>query len=222
MVCLAGPGKLPQSHRATGYAIAVPRLIRINTMQNNTIFRTPVVAPLFRAVFRAITFILGWKIVGDRPEEKKCLLIAVPHTSNWDFPAMMAVAFTLRLPVNWMGKHTLFPAGPLGAIMRWFGGISIDRRKSHNTVEQMAEAYQQRDELMLIITPEGTRSEVERWKGGFYHIAVAAGVPIYLGSVDVATKTAGVGPAFYPTGDYEADLREMMAFYEGKQGFRRR
>ena len=121
-----------------------------------------------------------------------------------------------------MGKHTLFPKGPLGAIMRWFGGIAIDRRKRHNTVEQMAEEYRRRDELLVVITPEGTRSEVDRWKGGFYHIACAANVPIVLGFVDAKTKTTGLGPTFYPTGDYEADLKEIMAFYENMQGLKKR
>ncbi len=117
-----------------------------------------------------------------------------------------------------MGKHTLFPRGPLGAIMRWFGGISIDRRKSNNTVEQVAEEYRTRDELMVVIPPEGTRSAVERWKAGFYHIAQAADVPIILGYVDAKTKTMGLGPAFFPTGNYEADLKEIKAFYKDMRG----
>ena len=90
--------------------------------------------------------------MGEKPEHKKCVLIAVPHTSNWDFPTMMVIAFVLGLDVHWMGKHTLFPRGPLGAIMKWFGGIAVDRRKNHNMVEQMAEEFSQRDEMMLIIT----------------------------------------------------------------------
>lgn len=189
-------------------------------MQNNTIFNTPVIAPLFRALCKAVTRLLGWRVIGEFPTEKKCVVIAAPHTSNWDFLVMLTVAFHFRLSVNWMGKHTLFPRGPLGAVVRWFGGISIDRRKKHNTVEQVVEEYGRRDELMVVITPEGTRSVVDQWKAGFYHIAHAAGVPIYLAFMDVKTKTVGLGPTFYPTGDYDADLKEIMAFYEDKQGFR--
>lgn len=189
-------------------------------MQKQTIFRTPVVRHCFRWLFVLTSRLLGWKVVGKAPAEKKCILIAAPHTSNWDFPTMMVVAFVLGLDIHWMGKHTLFPKGPLGAIMRWFGGIPIDRRAKHNTVDQMVEHYRQRDELLVLITPEGTRSKVERWKEGFYHIARGAEVPIYLGFVDVSKKETGLGPAFYPSGDVERDIAEIRRFYEGKTGFR--
>ncbi len=191
-------------------------------MQKNTIFKNSLLTFLLRPLFLFTCRLIGWKVLGQKPEQKKCVLIAAPHTSNWDFPTMMVIAFVLGLDVHWMGKHTLFPKGPLGAIMRWFGGIAIDRRKRHNTVEQMAEEYRRRDELLVVITPEGTRSEVDRWKGGFYHIACAANVPIVLGFVDAKTKTTGLGPTFYPTGDYEADLKEIMAFYENMQGLKKR
>ncbi|MAY39645.1 MULTISPECIES: lysophospholipid acyltransferase family protein [Spongiibacter] len=191
-------------------------------MQKNTIFKNSLLTFLLRPLFLFTSRLIGWKVLGQKPEQKKCVLIAAPHTSNWDFPTMMVIAFVLGLDVHWMGKHTLFPKGPLGAIMRWFGGIAIDRRKRHNTVEQMAEEYRRRDELLVVITPEGTRSEVDRWKGGFYHIACAANVPIVLGFVDAKTKTTGLGPTFYPTGDYEADLKEIMAFYENMQGLKKR
>lgn len=189
-------------------------------MQKHTIFKTPVVSGFFRYLFLMLLRMLGWRIVGQRPPEEKCVLIAAPHTSNWDFPTMMAAAFVLRLELHWMGKHTLFPAGPVGAIMRWFGGIPIDRRQAQNTVEQMVEHFRQRDELLILITPEGTRRKVELWKAGFYHIAVGANVPIYLGFVDAARREAGVGGVFIPTGDYARDLAEIQAFYSDKQGFR--
>ncbi len=187
-------------------------------MQKHTIFKSPPLTFLLRPLFMLITKMVGWKVVGEKPEHKKCVLIAVPHTSNWDFPVMMVMAFVLRMDVHWMGKHTLFPRGPLGAIMRWFGGISIDRRKSNNTVEQVVSEYRSREELMVVIPPEGTRSAVESWKAGFYHIAQAAGVPIILGYVDAKTKTMGLGPAFFPTGNYEADLKEIKAFYKDMRG----
>ncbi|WP_286694847.1 lysophospholipid acyltransferase family protein [Spongiibacter sp. UBA1325] len=190
-------------------------------MQKNTIFKSALIRFFLRPFFKLTTRLLGWKILGEKPEHKKCVLIAVPHTSNWDFPTMMVIAFVLGLDVHWMGKHTLFPRGPLGAIMKWFGGIAVDRRKNHNMVEQMAEEFSQRDEMMLIITPEGTRSAVNRWKGGFYHIAQAAGVPVILGYVDSNTKTMGLGPAFFPTGGYDADLAEIANFYKGMRGLKK-
>lgn len=191
-------------------------------MQKTTIFKTPLLSGFFRYLFMVATRLMGWKIVGERPADKRCVLIAAPHTSNWDFPTMMAAAFVLRLDLHWMGKHTLFPRGPLGSIMRWFGGIAIDRSQRHNTVEQIVEQYRLRKELLVLITPEGTRSDVEQWKAGFYHIARGAGVPIYLGFVDAKRREAGVGPVFYPSGDYLADLAEIMRFYRDKQGFRQR
>ncbi|QQD19625.1 lysophospholipid acyltransferase family protein [Spongiibacter nanhainus] len=189
-------------------------------MQEQTIFRTPGVRHGFRWLFMLTCRLIGWKVVGKAPAEKKCILIAAPHTSNWDFPTMMVAAFVLGLDIHWMGKHTLFPKGPLGAIMRWFGGIPVDRRAKHNTVEQMVEHFRQRDALLVLITPEGTRSKVERWKEGFYHIARGAEVPIYLGFVDASKKETGLGPAFYPSGDVERDIAEIRRFYEGKTGFR--
>lgn len=188
-------------------------------MQKQTIFKTPVVSGFFRYFFKICTRLIGWKIVGEKPADDKCVLIAAPHTSNWDFPTMMVAAFVLGMDVHWMGKHTLFPKGPLGAIMRWFGGIAIDRREARNTVEQMVAQYKKREQLLVLITPEGTRTRVDSWKAGFYHIAVGAGVPIYLGFVDTKTKQAGIMQAFYPTGDYQQDLPAIMQFYKDKQGF---
>lgn len=189
-------------------------------MQKLTIFKTPLVNGFFRVLFKILTALKGWRVVGERPTEKKYMLIAAPHTSNWDFPSMMGAAFVLGFSPHWMGKHTLFPKGPLGAIMRWFGGIPVERSTANNTVEQMVEQYHQRDELCVIITPEGTRGKVNKWKGGFYHIAMGAGVPIYLAFVDIPSKTVGIGAVFHPTGDYAADLVKIKAFYADKVGFR--
>lgn len=188
-------------------------------MQTRTVFTTPFVSGFFRVIFKIITRVIGWRIVGEKPSDKKYMLIAAPHTSNWDFPTMMVVAFVLGLDPHWVGKHTLFPKGILGALMRWLGGIGIDRRKAHNTVDQMIAQYAAREELMVLIAPEGTRSKVEHWKAGFYHIAVGAGVPIYLGFLDTKTRTTGIGKAFYPTGDYEKDILAIKAFYKDKVGF---
>ena len=105
--------------------------------------------------------------------------------------------------------------------MRWLGGIPINRTTANNTVEQAAAAFGRSQELVLLITPEGTRGKVDRWKAGFYHIAQRVDLPIQLAFVDAATKTVGFGPLFQPTGDFEADLAEIRAFYQGKAGIRR-
>jgi 1-acyl-sn-glycerol-3-phosphate acyltransferase len=132
------------------------------------------------------------------PDCGKLVIIAAPHTSNWDFVFGMTGAFALGLELHWMGKHTLFKP-PLGGVMRWLGGLAIDRRAAHGVVEQVADEFARRGQLLLVVTPEGTRSKVERWKTGFWHIARAAGVPILLGGLDygwtrLRAQAAGVRP----------------------------
>lgn len=188
-------------------------------MQAYTIFNTPVITPVMRAAFRFCQYLLGWKVQGKRADLEKCVYIAAPHTSNWDFPLMLSVCFTVGIRSRWIGKHTLFP-WPVGGLMRYLGGISIDRRKASNTVEQMKEQYDQRDNLELIITPEGTRSKVGEWKSGFYRIAVAADVPVVPAAVHAPDKVVIIGEPFYPTGDYERDLAEIRKFYDGRIGLR--
>lgn len=188
-------------------------------MQSITIFNTPVLTTIVRPLFRLAQRFRGWSVKGDRPDLDKCVYIAAPHTSNWDFLLMLSVCFTVGIRPRWIGKHTLFPP-IVGSFMRWLGGISIDRRKKSNTVEQMCQHYERLDSLELIITPEGTRGRVDDWKTGFYRIAVAANVPIIPASVHVPGKVVEIGEPFHPTGDYETDLAEIMKFYEGKVGFR--
>jgi 1-acyl-sn-glycerol-3-phosphate acyltransferase len=159
----------------------------------------------------------GWKIEGSVPESERFVLIAAPHTSNWDFPFMMAVALGLRQKVYWMGKHTLF-SGWKGPIARWLGGISVDRRNSHDVVGQSIAQYGVQDKLILVIAPEGTRGSVRSWKTGFYHVANGANVPIVTGFLDYSRKVGGVGPSILPTGDYEADMAKIWAFYSQIKG----
>lgn len=184
-----------------------------------TMFSTPVIAPLLRLLGRLGLRLTGWRTVGNAPDLDKYVLICAPHTSNWDFPMMLFVVLKFRVDVHWMGKHTLFPF-PIRALMKWLGGIPINRSAAHNTVEQAAQAFHRSESLVLIITPEGTRSKVDRWKAGFYHIAQRAKVPVQTAFLDVKSKTVGFGPLFEPTGDYDADLARIQAFYQDKQGFR--
>ena len=182
-----------------------------------TVFSTPVITPLLRFLAILVLKLIGWKARGEVLAHQRCVLIGAPHTSNWDFPLMLLVVLKLRLRVFWMGKHTLFPF-PFAGLMKWLGGIPIDRSSSHNVVNETVRQYRENDELVVLIPPEGTRSKVERWKTGFYHIANLAQVPILLGYVDAAKKEAGIADFFSPTGDLEKDMQEIRAFYASKKG----
>jgi len=161
----------------------------------------------------------GWKVIGDFPKDAKFVAIAAPHTSNWDFPVFMAAVGYLRLHISFLGKHTLFK-GPLGWFFYWLGGIPVVRegKSAADVVDRAVEEFEKRDRLILGLAPEGTRSKVTKWKTGFYRIAVQAGVPILPAYLDASIKEIGFGDLFYPTGDMEADLKALQAFYAGKQG----
>ena len=189
-------------------------------MQSYTVFNTPIIAPFVRACLMLCQTLLGWRVKGQRANLNKCIYIAAPHTSNWDFPLMLSVCFTVGIQARWIGKHTLFP-WPFAWIMHWLGGISIDRSKAGNTVEQMRIQYEEQDNLELIITPEGTRSKVKDWKSGFYHIAIAADVPVMMAAVHAPDKVVILSEPFYVTGDYDKDMIEINKFYAGKVGLRR-
>jgi len=182
-----------------------------------TVFSTPIITPLLRAVSVLILKLSGWTARGETLAHQRCVLIGAPHTSNWDFPLMLMVVLKLRLRVFWMGKHTLFPF-PFGWFMKWLGGIPINRSAAHGTVEETVRQYREHDELIVLIPPEGTRKKVHKWKTGFYHIAWNAGVPILLGYVDMGKKEAGFTDFFTPTGNLEQDMEEIIAFYRGKTG----
>ena len=184
-----------------------------------TVFSTPLLTPTLRLIAMVILRLMGWTAIGRELHRPKLVLIGAPHTSNWDFPLMLLIVLKLRLNVFWMGKHTLFRF-PFGGLMRWLGGIPIDRSKSNNVVQQVTEEYNKQSELVVLIPPEGTRSKVDRWKTGFYHIARNAGVPILLGYVDAPRKEAGLADFFTPTGDLERDMAAIRAFYADKGGLK--
>lgn len=181
---------------------------------HQTVFSTPIVNTLLRAFSVAYLRLTGWKVSGSLPEQaQKSVFIAAPHTSNWDLPYTLMVAFSLRLNIYWMGKASLFQF-PFGSLMRWLGGIAVDRSKTNNLVAASAQAIlEATGALQLIVPPEGTRSKTRYWKTGFYHIAVAAQVPIVLAYMDYERKISGLGPMFVPTGDLEADMVKIKAFY---------
>lgn len=168
-------------------------------------------------IAKFILKILGWKVINELPDEKKYMLIAAPHTSNWDFPLGLMVKFSLRIKLNYLGKGSLFDS-PFGWLFRALGGIPVYRKKRLNMVDQMVQQFNQREHMILAMSPEGTRSYLEHWKSGFYHIAYKAGVPIAMATLDFGNKMVRLGSAFMPTGDIHADMKIIRAFYEGVQG----
>ena len=184
---------------------------------HHTIFDTPVVNVIMHWISRLVLQLTGWRVVGGAPVAPKYVLIAAPHTSNWDFPVTLMVCFALRLRVYWMGKASLFPP-LLGGVMRWLGGIPVNRERSGNLVQGTVDAFNSNQRLTVIVPPEGTRSKVTHWKTGFYYIAQGAGVPIALGYLDFRRKEGGIGRMFEPTGDITADMVEIQAFYAGVTG----
>lgn len=184
-----------------------------------TLFSTPVVNTVLRAVSRIVLRLNGWTIEGSLPPQAaKAVLIAAPHTSNWDLPYTLMTGFVLNLNLYWMGKASLF-ALPFGPVMRWLGGIAVDRSKSNNLVAASAQALVEADgPVQLVVPPEGTRGKTRHWKTGFYYIALEAKVPIVLAYMDYERKAAGLGPLFVPTGDVERDMEEIKRFYAGVKG----
>lgn len=182
-----------------------------------TMYNTPIFRQIILALCQLGLKLSGWKLQGMPPKEPKYVLIGVPHTSNWDFPLGLAIAFVYRLDMHWMGKDSLFKSWR-GPIMRWMGGIPIDRLSSNNVVAQTIEAFNVSDRLVVAIPPEGTRSKVDKWKTGFYYIALGAKVPIALGFLDYKRKAGGFLSSFHPTGDADKDIVAIRAYYTGISG----
>jgi len=159
----------------------------------------------------------GWRIHGDWPAIDKMVLVAAPHTSNWDGINMLAAAGYYRVRLRWMGKKSL-TQGPFGWLIKWLGCVPIDRSKSNDVVGAMTEAFAREDRMVLAIPPEGTRNAVREWKSGFYHIAVAANVPIVLSVLDYGKRTVRLAAVVFPSGDYDADLAVIQAHYTDAQG----
>ena len=186
-------------------------------MNRRIIFNTPVVFHLFYAIAWLGLRLAGWKLKGRPPRARKYVIIAYPHISNWDFPLGLSACIIYRMKVYWLGKDSLF-TGPAGPLMKWLGGIPIDRSRAHDFVRQAINAFDQSDELVIAVAPEGTRSPVEKWKTGFYHIAVGAKVPIVPGYFDYVNKELGFLESFFPGGDIDKDMLTIKAAYGTIQG----
>jgi 1-acyl-sn-glycerol-3-phosphate acyltransferase len=188
------------------------------TALSRTLFDTPVLTPVLRGIAWLWLKIFRWRLVsGELPAVHRFVLIAAPHTSNWDLPIMLCAALLFRVKLYWMGKDAIFRP-PFAGIVRWLGGIPIDRSKSNNLVAQSVELFRRHPNLVLVVPPEGTRQKVRHWKTGFYYIAHGADVPILMGFLDYKRKLAGFGPLLPPTGDIEEDMRAVRAFYSGITG----
>lgn len=158
----------------------------------------------------------GWRIDGRRPEARKFIILGAPHTSNWDFIFFIGATHELGIRPNFMGKSSLFK-WPMTDFMLDMGGVPVDRAKRANYVEQVAAAFAAADDLALVIAPEGSPTFKGDWRSGFYHIAMAAGVPIVPAWVDNAKLVGGMGEPIMPTGDYRTDLAKIAAFYREKR-----
>jgi 1-acyl-sn-glycerol-3-phosphate acyltransferase len=188
---------------------------------HRTIFTTPVINSIFRALSIGYLKLAGWKVEGRLPSEAhRSVLIAAPHTSNWDLPYTLMVAFALRLNVYWMGKSGIFTF-PFRGLMMWLGGVPVNRHQASNLVAASAQALRETGDggpIQLIVPPEGTRSKTRYWKTGFYYIAQSAQVPIVLAYLDYHRKVGGLGPLFQPSGDIETDMQSIKAFYADIKG----
>lgn len=161
----------------------------------------------------------GWEVDGDAPDVPKAVVLAAPHTSNWDFPFTLAVTWAVGIDIAWLGKRQMFIPG-FRRVLKFIGGIPVDRSAKHNLVSQVADKLKAADNLFVIVPPEGTRANVGRWKTGFYYMAVEADVPIVLGYLDFAKKKGGFGTLFHPTGDLNVDAEVIRAFYKDIRGKR--
>lgn len=170
-----------------------------------------------RGFAKLILRVLGWKISGSFPDGTPRLVVtAAPHTSNFDGLYFFLAVTAMGVRVRVMAKHTLFK-GLFGRFMRYMGGFPVNRRAAKDVVQQVADEFASKEKMLLVLAPEGTREAVEKWKTGFVRMAYAAGVPICLGFMDYKAKVIGLGPTMDATGDHDADLRVIQAFYRQVQ-----
>jgi len=163
--------------------------------------------------------LFGWKVAGKLPDLKKYVLIGAPHTSNWDFPLALFGALGIGLRFKWFAKHSIFK-GPMGPILKLFGGVPVNRAVHSSLIDRTIEIFNSKDEFVVGIMPEGTRSKTEYWKSGFYYIALGAKVPIAFAFMDYGTKRVGINGYFMPTGNPEKDMQTIRNFYKNIKGKR--
>ena len=166
---------------------------------------------------RTVLHLGGWTIEGDFPDEPRLVLLAAPHSSAWDAVWGLAAKLAMGVDIAFLAKAELFK-GPLGWLLRKFGGIPVDRRAAHGAVEQAAANIRAADRMWFVLAPEGTRKRVEHWKSGFWHIARAAGVPVFCAYFHYPDKVIGLGRLFPMTGKLDADMATIREYYRPFQG----
>ncbi len=171
------------------------------------------VHPITRNFARLLMKLLGWGVEGGESPVRHVVVVAAPHTSNWDLFYTLLSAASINVPIWFMMKHTVF-WWPLRILWYYLGGVAIDRTASNSVVSQMVGIIRNSERMHLVMTPEGTRKHVEYWKTGFYYIALEAGIPMWPWYINYKTKRTGSGELIYPTGDIEADFERIRAFYE--------
>jgi len=169
---------------------------------------------LVNSIARMILRLSGWRTHVIPPHTSRYVLIGAPHTSNWDFVLALALMTVERIPIRIMGKDSLF-RWPFGVFMRAIRAIPVNRRERTSMVDQIATKFSETNELVIGISPEGTRRKTSHWKTGFYYIALKAKVPIVMAYLDYKNKIVGLGPSIKPTGDIKADFVEIKDFYSG-------
>lgn len=172
----------------------------------------------WRAAALAMRF-SGWRFAGEEfPDERKFVLIVAPHTSNWDFIVGVMAMYAIGLRATFLAKDSLFRF-PLGVLMRWLGGFPVDRTSKSDVVTQTVELVARLDRCIITLAPEGTRKKVDRWRTGFYWIALKAGIPILPVTFDFSRKEVRLFPLFRPTGDAEADLARIRAHFTPEMAY---
>ena len=172
---------------------------------------------LLRKIARFGINISGWTIKGMVPDEERIVIIAAPHTSNWDFVLAMLAIFGLNIKLRWLGKHSIFKPG-FKIFFKWLGGIPVYRDNPSNLIDNVVKIVKKEKSIVIAMTPEGTRKKVKRWKTGFLRIAKQTHSKILLISIDAPTKSIEIGKIFNPTGNSEDDLAFIQKYYSSFRG----
>ena len=172
---------------------------------------------LLRKIARFGINISGWTIKGMVPDEERIVIIAAPHTSNWDFVLAMLAIFGLNIKLRWLGKHSIFKPG-FKIFFKWLGGIPVYRDNPSNLIDNVVKIVKREKSIVIAMTPEGTRKKVKRWKTGFLRIAKQTHSKILLISIDAPTKSIEIGKIFNPTGNSEDDLAFIQKYYSSFRG----
>ncbi len=173
---------------------------------------------MVRLILATFYKLFGWKVDGQKPDIKKYVVIVAPHTSNWDFFVGWGARNVIGFRPNFLAKKSLFNIPIVGWFLRFIGGVSVDRSQNRNLVDQVVELYNSKQEFVMTITPEGTRSYAPKWKTGFYRIAEKANVPIVKIGFDYSTKTVFVDKPYYVQGNMEKEIEEIKEYFKQFKG----